>query len=41
MTDIVERLREFAPKSVAGLYSKPEQVMSEAADEIERLRKAM
>jgi len=37
--DIVKRLRFFAPKSVADLYSQPEQVMSDAADEIERLRK--
>ena len=37
--DIVERLRFFAPKFVADLYLQPEQVMSDAADEIERLRK--
>ena len=37
--DIVERLRFFAPKSVSDLYSEPEQVMSDAADEIERLQK--
>ena len=36
---VVKRLRFFAPKSVADLYSAPEQVMSDAADEIERLRK--
>jgi hypothetical protein len=32
-------LRLYAPKSVADLYSAPEQVMSDAADEIERLRR--
>ena len=39
--DIVERLRFFAPKSVANLYSAPEQVMSDAADKIERLQEAL
>ena len=39
MTDIVEQLRNWLNPSVQQTYSTPEEVMDEAADEIELLRK--